>query len=91
MLYFHAKDGIACDISAAEEIIKRPDVKYGKVFYKKGERIGSPQSQPYAARYYIVCDTREEVDALSDELRAAASIKGENGRELLLPNQRCEY
>ena len=91
VLYFHAKDGIVGDISAAEGIINRPDVKYGKVFYKKGERIGSPQSQPYAARYYIVCDTREEVDKLSDELRGIASIKDENGRELLLPNKKCEY
>lgn len=91
VLYFHARDGVVSDVSAALDIIKRPDVKYGRVFYKEGERVGDPQSQPYAARYYIVCDTREEADALSDEIRAQISIKDKSGRELLYPNEACDY
>ena len=51
-----------------------------------GERIGSPQRMPYAARFYIVADSREEIDARSEEIISEMAIRDADGHDLLYPN-----
>ncbi|HUM82692.1 MAG TPA: ATP-grasp domain-containing protein [Lachnospiraceae bacterium] len=91
VLYFHGRDGIIADENAALAICRRNDVKYGRVFYKTGERIGSPQRMPYVARYYIVAGTRKEIDTLTEDILKNISVKDRDGRELLYPNEPGHY
>ena len=86
VIYFHAKDGIVADLSSALAIQARNDVQYGKIFYSVGERIGSPQIMPYAARFYIIADSREEIDARSEEIISKMAIRDADGHDLLYPN-----
>lgn len=86
VIYFHAKDGIVADLSSALAISDRNDVQYGKIFYSVGERIGSPQIMPYAARFYIIADSREEIDARSEEIISKMAIRDADGHDLLYPN-----
>ena len=86
VIYFHAKDGIVADLSSALAIHDRNDVQYGKIFYSVGERIGSPQIMPYAARFYIIADSREEIDARSEEIISKMAIRDADGHDLLYPN-----
>ena len=91
VIYFHARDGIVSDLSSALAILARNDVQYGKIFYSVGERIGSPQKMPYAARFYIIADTRAEIDSRTDEIISTMAIRDENGNDLLYPNIRGTY
>ncbi len=84
VVYFHGEDGIIQDLSGAEEALHHPAVSYGQIFYHRGDRIGNPQRMPYAARYDIHAKTRKEVDLATLEILDKASMKDENGRELLL-------
>jgi len=86
VLYFHGRDGIIADQSAARAAFDRPEVIYSKLFYEDGERIGSPQRMPYVARCYIKAEARDGADALTQEIFDAVSIKDAEGRELLYPN-----
>ncbi len=91
VIYFHARDGIVSDLSSALAILDRNDVQYGKIFYTAGERIGSPQRMPYAARFYIIADTRAEIDERTEEIISDMSLLDENGNELLYPNRPGTY
>lgn len=86
VIYFHARDGIVQDLSSALAILDRKDVQYGKIFYSAGERIGSPQRMPYAARFYIVADSREEIDARTEEIISEMALRDADGCDLLYPN-----
>ncbi len=91
VLYFHARDGILADQSAVEEVLHRPDVVFGELFYKEGDRIGNPQAMPYFARLDITGSSRAEADRVSRELLAGMSAKDADGRELLISNQLGQY
>jgi hypothetical protein len=41
---------------------------------------------PYAARFYIVADSREEIDARSEEIISEMAIRDADGHDLLYPN-----
>lgn len=91
VLYYHAWDGIVADLSGALAVLHRPDVQYGQIFYKEGDRVGDPQSKPYAARFDIVTDTREEADDLTDLITKEVSMTDPSGRELLKKGVRGNY
>ena len=91
VLYFHARDGIAADLDGAIAIGQRNDVQYSRIFYEKGERIGSPQRMPYTARYDIIADSREEIDRISKEIIDSISVKDPGGQELLIRSQLGTY
>ncbi|MDO4805320.1 MAG: dehydrogenase [Lachnospiraceae bacterium] len=91
VIYFHARDGIVSDISSALAIAARKDVQYGKIFYSKGDRIGSPQRMPYAARYYIIGGSREEIDARTEDILSQMAIRDAAGNDLLYPNRIGTY
>ena len=91
VLYFHGRDGIIADQEDAIAILHRKDVKYGKLFYRTGERIGSPQKMPYVARYYLTAATRAEIDTLTEEILASISVKDREGNNLLYPNRIGSY
>ncbi len=84
VVYFHAVDGIVNDLSSLTAILQDSRIRHGQIFYQKGDRVGAPQSMPYAARYDIVSHERAEVDRISEEILAAASMTDASGRELLL-------
>lgn len=91
VLYFHAKDGIVSDLNPALDILARKDVQYGQIFYSAGERIGAPQRMPYAARYYIIGDSRAEIDARTEEIFSTMAIRDAEGNDLLYPNKPGSY
>ncbi len=87
VLYFHARDGIVADESAARSVAQHPAVTLSELFYSEGDRVGDPQSMPYFARFSIAAPTREEADSLSLQLIAAMSAKDKNGDELVYQNR----
>ncbi|MEE3419696.1 MAG: dehydrogenase [Lachnospiraceae bacterium] len=91
VLYYHAWNGTIADMSGTLAVLHRPDVQYGQIFYHEGEQIGAPQAKPYAARFDIVTDTREETDTLTDEITRQVSMKDHEGRELLKKGVRGNY
>ena len=91
VLYFHGRDGKIADLSSALAIAAREDVQYGRIFYEKGERIGSPQRMPYVARYDIVCPDRETCDTITEEIFETMAVRGEDGQDLLYPNRIGDY
>ncbi len=91
VVYFHAKDGIVADLSGAEAASKLGDVVYSQIFYGKGDRIGAPQTQPYAARYDIKASTRQRADEISEHILETASMTDSHGQELLLKGKLSAY
>ena len=91
VIYFHARDGIVSDLSSALAILDRNDVQYGKIFYSAGERIGSPQRMPYAARFYIIGESREEIDTRTEEIISTMALRDAEGNDLLYPNRIGTY
>lgn len=87
VLYFYGRDGVVGDLGVARSIMQRPDVRYGQLFYGEGDRIGSPQTMPYVARYYVVDEDRAVVDRVTDEIFDAIRIPDEAGVDLLYRNR----
>ena len=87
VLYFHARDGILADESKAEQIAEHPAVTLSELFYRPGDRIGSPQRMPYFARYNIAAKDRAEVDRISAEMIRTMSAVDGQGRELVYANR----
>ncbi len=91
VVYFHAKDGIVADLSKTSEAAKRPDVTYSQIFYQAGDRIGSPQTQPYAARFDLVDESRKRLDRSCASLVETVSMTDATGNELLLKGIQSTY
>ena len=91
VLYYHAWDGVIRDMNGTLAVLNSPDIQYGQIFYRVGDRTGSPQRKPYAARFDIVTDTRDHADALTDKISAEVSMRDAEGRELLKKGMRNEY
>ncbi len=83
VLYLHARDGVVADTSGINEALQDSSVVYGQIFYQKGDRVGDPQTQPYAARYDMTAPTRDAVDVMSEHLLSIVSMKDTDGTELL--------
>ena len=91
VIYFHGRDGFIADEAPMRDAFADPSVVYSRLFYKEGERIGSPQSKPYVARCYVRGADRDEVDAATDRILARADVLDKNGRTLLHPNMPGSY
>lgn len=66
-LYFVGKqDKVIKKQDKIYELAKDKHVKDYIAFYKDGEKIDNYGAKPYLARYYIVGDTREEVDDVTE-------------------------
>lgn len=91
VLYFHARDGILADESAVLATAGRSDVTYSQLFYQPHERIGNPQAKPYFARFDLVASSREEIDAVTEDILAQISATDSEGREILLKGQIPDY
>lgn len=91
VLYFHGRDGVIADMEAARQAARRPDVCLSQFFYKEGDRIGEPETQPYVARLDITAAVRAEADRASEEILKSVSILDAAGRELLYPNRLGDY
>lgn len=90
VLYFQGREQVIGDISAAKRCMSSPDLEYGQLFYREGERI-QQFSRPYAARCYIKADTRQEIDELTDRIFSEMSMLDPSGKELLYRNVRPVY
>lgn len=91
VLYLHARDGILFDDEKVLEAAGRPDVKYSQLFYRKGDRIGNPQTQPYFARFDLVAEDRAEIDRRAKDILSNLSASDADGRELLLKGKLPVY
>lgn len=88
VLYFHGRPGMhVVHQETARALAKQPGVAETWLFYHTGEEIILHGPNPYVARYYIVGDTREEVDALTRDFFSRMSITDADGQEILYRNQ----
>lgn len=91
VLYFHGKEGMTvAHQQAALAVGQRPEVVFSQYFYCDGQRI-IPHSNPYAARFYVAGDSREQVDRTTQAIFSAMSITDPQGREVLYHNQMTDY
>lgn len=91
VLYLHGRDGIVHDQKAVLAAARRKDVQYAQLFYQTGDRVGSPQSMPYFARFDLVADTREEIDRRSEDILNSLTALGPDGHDLLLKGKLPDY
>lgn len=64
------------------KLAKNPHVKEYVAFYQEGEKIDNYGPNPYLARYYITGNTREEVDAVTQQFFEQFHVEGANGEEI---------
>ena len=89
VLYFHGRPGLCIvNQSKAHALALTPGVVDAWLFYREGEEVILHGSNPYVARYYIVGDSREEIDRTTDLFFREMTITDEQGREVLYRNQR---
>lgn len=87
-LYFHGYEGTVADVSAAEAAAKLPGVAESLIYYQPSETIGhGVGAKPYAVRYYLTADRREELDALTRQLYEQVKVCDAQGNNLLYHNQ----
>lgn len=83
-LYFHGREGQVADSSAMDVLAQLDGVTEYLPYYGEGDVISHGRgAKPYAARYYIIGDSRAAIDALSDEIFDRASLVDAGGNELL--------
>ena len=83
-LYFHGREGEVDDMTAMDALAQLEGVTEYLPYYRRGDAIAHGRgAKPYVARYYVVADSRRDVDALSDEIFSRASVLAPAGRELL--------
>ena len=90
VLYFHGKPGTLASQGELAKIADIPMVQDLWLFYHEGDEV-VPFAQPYFARCTMTCDTREQVDQLTEEAYGLAHAKGVDGSELLYQNQMPSY
>lgn len=90
VLYFQGKEEVIEDMEGLKEAFLADFVKESQIFYKEGDRIESFK-RPYLARCYILAESREDLDQMTDKIFSRVSVKGKGGQELLYKNQRTKY
>lgn len=91
VLYFHGKELTIANQEKARALAARRDVVFSQIFYQDGETVQQHGPNPYVVRYYITGDSREAVDASTEEIFRQISITDENGAEVLYPNKMTSY
>lgn len=92
VLYFHGKPGMTvADQSRARELASYHHIVEDWIFYREGETIVLHGPNPYAARYYLTAETREEADEISAYMFEHVSIRDEEGKEVLYQNKMTAY
>ena len=89
-LFFHGREGRVAFIRNAPDPADTPGVADTLVYYSVGDEI-CRGAQPYVMRTYLVSDSREELDALSDAITGAFDVRDGESRSLLLHNERMSY
>lgn len=89
-LFFHGREGRIASIRNVPDPADAPGVADTLVYYSVGDEIRRG-AQPYVMRTYLVSDTREELDALSDAVTGAFDVRDGESRSLLLHNERMSY
>ncbi len=88
VLYFHGKPGMHIDCQRkARELAKTPGTVESWLFYEDGEEVVEHGPNPYVARYYVVGETREQVDEITRQFFGNMSVTDREGREVLYQNQ----
>ena len=91
-LYFHGFEGVVGDVSCVEKLRDVPGIEQVSLYYHPGERIcHGVGAKPYAVRFYIVGDTREELDALTEKLFEEVKVFDTSGGNMLYRNQMTRY
>lgn len=91
VLYFQGRELPVADLSAARSLAKHPGVILPWIFYHEGERVVEHGPNPYVALYYVAAESREKLDALTDEFFRAMSVKDPTGAEVLYQNAIPRY
>lgn len=80
-------DGVIADQSSLREICSMPHVVENVIFYEDGETVTRFGPKAHAARYYVVTETREEMDqALAKIMRTAKLLDADGNNMLFAPN-----
>lgn len=77
------KKGVVCDETSVSVLSEMPEVKEHVLFYRNGESVDKFGPKQYAVRYYLVSDSEKKLQEAEKRIYQEASIKGENGEELL--------
>lgn len=82
-LYFVGEqDKTIEDQSVVYELAKEPHVVEALTFYKEGETIDNYGPKPYMARYYLMADSRAELDAVSEYFFRNMHVSATDGSEI---------
>lgn len=88
VLYFHGRPGMTVvNQQMAQKLSKLPGVAETWLFYSPHEKIVLHGSNPYVARYYIIGNSRREIDELTEYFFQHMSITDENEQEVLYKNK----
>lgn len=88
VLYFHGKPGMhVVHQETAQKLSETAGVVETWLFYRENEEITLHGANPYAARYYITGENREQIDTLTRFMFDHMSITDANGNEVLYHNQ----
>ena len=76
----------------ARECALLPGVEEALIYYSPLEVVRHEiGAKPYAVRYYITADSREELDSLSEKLFRDVDIVDDAGNTMLYHNQMTSY
>ena len=91
-LYFHGYEGRIGSIDG----VPRPGQGEGVVqticYYEPGDIIShAVGAKPYVVRTYLVADSRERLDDMTDAMFSSLSVRNERGEEMLYHSERPSY
>ncbi len=91
-LYFHGHEGKIARIEGVPMPGDAPGVVESLCYYEPGDvvshRVGA---KPYTVRTYLVADSRDELDELTDAAFRSVCVTGEDGSQMLYHNERMSY
>lgn len=85
-IYLHGKEGEVGSTTELDSLGEFEDVIEYLPYYRQGDTVTHGKgAKPYAARYYITGESREEIDAASQEIFERAQLLDPSGADLLQP------
>lgn len=89
-LFWHGKEGRVAKMGGFPEVGADACAADTLEYYGVGDEVRLGE-QPYVVRSYIVADSREELDALTDTFFSSAFMRNEAGESMLYDNERMDY
>ena len=91
-LYFHGYEGTVASVEGVPVPGVTEGVEQVIRYYEPGDVIShAVGAKPYVVRAYLAAESRERLDALTDEVFSAVSVTDESGHEMLYHSERADY